>query len=240
MGFDYALGDCIARTAARRHEPLSELRLAYGITGAGVGPNSVRHAADTPHTGEVVYRDGRWRRAPLGVQRWRFTFPDPIGPQRMTRYGSGEIVTVPRHTKTAAVSCWIAVRSLSPHPALDPFFPYLRPIVSVALRSPLRRLVQLATRRVPVPDAFHDPSQQQDSRFAVAAIARGQDGAVGRAMVSGSDFHRVTAATLAYGARMMADHRFSRSGALAPAAAFDAEALLDALGSVGVTWRRES
>src|SRR5579884_488668 len=34
MGFDYAIGDCLARLAASGHEPLDELLVAYSIEGA--------------------------------------------------------------------------------------------------------------------------------------------------------------------------------------------------------------
>src|SRR6476620_6237972 len=76
LGFDYAIGDCLAHLAAQSHQPASEVVIAYAIDGSEVSGNSVQ-AATTTTGQEVVYRDGRWRAVPFELDRAWFEFPKP-------------------------------------------------------------------------------------------------------------------------------------------------------------------
>jgi short subunit dehydrogenase-like uncharacterized protein len=231
-GFDYAPGDCIASLAADGREPLRELVLAYGLFGSGVSGDAANAAPGEPGA-EVVYRDGEWRSPPQGVQRASFGFPDPLGRQPMQRYGSGEVITVPRHTATARVTTLITASSWAPHPALVGLVPYLRPFAAAVRRSPLRGILGLAAGRGNHHDAESD---RETARFTIAAIARGEDGSEGRGMVEGVDFYGLTAACLALGAtRINGD----LAGVLSPAQCFDPASLLDALGERWLSWRIE-
>jgi short subunit dehydrogenase-like uncharacterized protein len=233
-GFDYALGDCIARLVARAVEPAAELVVAYALDGPDVSANSARGAIESDHGGEVVYRDGAWRRPPLGVQRASFCFPAPTGRRPVTRYGSGEIITVPRHSRVRTVISLVTTSTFAPHPLLIPAFPFLRPAAALALRTPLRRLLERAAARTGSTGS-REPDRR-NARFVIAAIARGEDGAAAGGAVYGADFHGITAIALAYAAKQLADAGFDRSGVLGPAAAYDPEAFLDHLGSYGVSW----
>ena len=104
LGFDYALGDCIARLAAAGLEPLDELVLAYAVEGFGMTRGTLRSGLEMMKGGDVVYEDEQWRRAPGGVFKASFDFPEPIGRQPMSRYPSGEVITVPHHTRTRKVT----------------------------------------------------------------------------------------------------------------------------------------
>jgi short subunit dehydrogenase-like uncharacterized protein len=233
-GFDYALGDCLAHLVTGAVEPAEEVVVAYALEGAGVAQSSARGAVQSDHSGEVVYRDGSWHPPPLRVQRASFRFPAPIGQRPVTRYGSGEVLTLPRHTRVRNVTALVTSSTFAPHPALIGAFPYLRPAASLLLRTPLRRL---ARRAGPAP---HEPGEEErrSGHFLIAVLAHGDNGQQARGALRGSDFHLLTALALAHAAERIAEDGFDQAGALAPAAAYDPAAFLDSLGAHGVSWER--
>jgi short subunit dehydrogenase-like uncharacterized protein len=244
LGFDYAIGDCLAHLAAQSHQPASEVVIAYAIDGSEVSGNSV-HAAPTSTTREVVYRDGRWRAVPFELDRAWFDFPNPIGRRRMSRYGSGEVITVPHHVKTQSVSTLITSTSLCPYPLLLPVFPVIRPVLGLMRRTPARAIVNLVaaslggSRKGAVAandgPAANAVPPSDDRRFMVAAEVHAMSGSTGRAVAIGGNFHEVTAAILTQGALWLAAGSVV-AGVHAPATAFEPHALLDSLAADGVVW----
>jgi short subunit dehydrogenase-like uncharacterized protein len=243
LGFDYAIGDCLAHLAAQAHEPAATVVIAYAIEGAADDGSGARAT-----TTEVVYRDGQWRAVPLEIDREWFDFPQPLGRQQMSRYGSGEVITVPRHVKTQSVSTLITSTALCPYPVLLPVFPVIRPMASLLRRTPARalfRMVAAAFGRTRTSDqgpasasqaaSPASPPRGDDRRFMVVAEAHAQSGSIGRAAASGGNFHQVTAAVLAQGALWLAQGSVV-AGVHSPATAFEPHALLDALANDGVTW----
>ena len=239
MGFDYALGDCLAVLTARGHEPARDVTVAYAITGSGVSAASAEHASTTAGGGEVVYRHGEWRPVPFEIDRASFVFPDPIGPRQMARYGAGEVITVPRQIETDVVRAIITVSSLAPA-RLAPIFPYLRPLVTWIRGTPLRALMTVAGRLMAGGNATTpsspSPASRQEDTFMIGALVRGRDDTVGHGVVGGCDFHGITAATLAYGAREVARREDPVAGTRAPAEVLDPARFLDYLTARGVTW----
>ena len=233
LGFDYSPGDCIARLTARGHEPLEELQLAYAVKGLGMSRGTMRSALEIIKGGDVVYEDGDWRPAPFGVFRANFEFPEPIGRQLMSRYPSGEVITVPHHTRTKRVVSMVTARMMAPHPALAPILPYTLPPLALTLRTPLRGVLGRAIGALP-----EGPSEaeRRAAQFTVVAVARGEDGSERRGVVRGSDVYGLTAVTLVHGAELVSAPGYDRAGALGPAAAFDPEAFLNYLGDHGVSW----
>jgi len=233
LGFDYAPGDCIAHLAAGGHEPLDELLLAYDVEGFGMSRGTLRSGLEIMKGGDVVFEDGDWRPAPAGVFRASFDFPGPIGRQAMTRYPSGEVITVPRHSQTRTVVSLLTVRTAAPSPALAPVLPYAMPALALALRTPLRPVLRRAMDLLP-----EGPPEEarRASAFTIVARARGQDGSEGRGIVRGSDVYGLTAVTLAHGAELMSASGYERAGALGPAAAFDAGSFLNHLTGHGLSW----
>ena len=73
-------------------------------------------------------------------------------------------------------------------------------------------------------------------RFTIAVKTQGKDGSTGGALAEGGDFHRVTAATLAWGALRLLERDHQAGGVLAPSMAFDPESLLNGLRVEGVRW----
>ena len=233
MGFDYVPGDLIARLTARGHEPLVELVVAYAVRGFGASRGTMRSTLEILKGGDVVYEDGDWRPAAGGVFRATFDFGPPVGRQPMARYPSGEVLTVPRHTRTRRVTSLLTLKTAAPHPALVPALPFVMPGFALALRTPLRGALGRAIGALP-----EGPSEsaRRASDFTIVAVARAEDGSAHRGVVRGSDPYGLTAVTLVYGAERMASGGYDRAGALGPAAAYDPETFLNYLGDHGVTW----
>jgi short subunit dehydrogenase-like uncharacterized protein len=233
LGFDYALGDCIARLAARGHEPLEELMLGYSVKNFAMTRGTLRSGLESMKGGDVVYDSGEWRPAPFGVFRASFDFPQPIGRQTMTRYPSGEVITVPHHTRTKRVVSMLTARTAAPNAPAASVLPYLQPGLELTLRTPLRGLLSRAVDLLP---KGPDEAARRAAEFTIVSVARGEDGFTGRAIVRGSDVYRLTAVTLVHGAELMSAPGYDRAGAFGPAAAFDPEAFLNYLSDHGVSW----
>ncbi|MCW2953814.1 MAG: Saccharopine dehydrogenase [Conexibacter sp.] len=226
MGFDYAPGDLLAQLTAQGAEPLRELVIAYAIRGVQPTRGTARTALGMAAEGAIVYEDGGWRRAPLRAQRGRFPFPDPVGPRPVMRYPSGEALTVPHHVRTRKVTTLITVETLAGSDLAAPFVGALAPAVALALRSPLRALVEPALARLP-----EGPSEErrQSARFTLVAVAHGEDGRSRSGVARGRDVYGLTAAAAVHGAALMADAGYDRAGVLSPATAYEPRAFLDAL-----------
>jgi short subunit dehydrogenase-like uncharacterized protein len=235
IGFDYLPGDCIARIAAEGHEPLDELVLAYDVQGFGMSRGTLRSGLEMMKGGDVVYDDGDWRPAPGGVFRASFDFPPPIGRQGMSRYPSGEVITVPRHTRTRRVVSLVTTRTAVPSSAAAALMPYLQPGLELALRTPLRGLLQQAVRVLPEGPPEHE---RRAAAWTIVADARAEDGRRSRAVVRGVDVYGLTAVILVHAATLLSAPGYERAGALGPAAAFDPVAFLNFLGDHGVSWQR--
>jgi short subunit dehydrogenase-like uncharacterized protein len=236
MGFDYVPGDLLARLTADGHEPLDTLEIAYAVKGFGASRGTTRSAVEMMKGRDIVYRDGAWRSGPLSLEPGRFQFPEPVGTQRTARYPCGEVLTVPRHTQVRELITRITLATLAPAPQLAPVVPLIAPVLGLAARSPLGRLIDSGIERMP-----EGPSEQerQAARFTIVADARGADGSAVRGVVEGRDVYGLTAVTLVEGAERLAADGFEGRGALAPSQAFDAASFLDALAPHGVTYTLE-
>jgi short subunit dehydrogenase-like uncharacterized protein len=235
-GFDYVPGDLLCAAAARGHEPLRELVVAYAVSGFGATRGTLHSALQMLREDEVEYVDGAWRPAGALPLRERFAFPEPIGDQVVARYPGGEVVTAPRHLRTRAVRQRISARSFAPRPEVAGFVPAVTAALGPFLRTPLSAPLDALIDRLP-----EGPSDEarEHSRFTIVAEARGEDGSTGRAVLQGSDVYGLTAVTAVELARLMCLDGFDRTGARAPAQAVDAEDFLGFLGEHGVSFRRE-
>jgi short subunit dehydrogenase-like uncharacterized protein len=233
MGFDYVPGDLLAHLTAQGVEPLRELVLAYAPRHLQPTRGTLRSALGMVAAPSVVYRDGSWRPASLRVRRTSFAFPQPVGDQPVMPYPSGELLTVPRHVRTRAVSSLITVETFAGTPKAAPLAPLLMPATALALRSPLKRALEPLLARFP-----EGPSEASRARvrFTVVVEARGEDGRARRGVVTGGDVYALTAATAVHGAALMAAPGYDRAGFLAPAEAYGAKPFLDALAAQGVAY----
>jgi len=233
MGFDFVPGDCVARLVAGGMEPLAELTVAYDVADWGMSRGTLHTALEIMGGRGLVYRDGGHQPGPRGVYRLRFDFGPPAGAPTMAFYPSGEAITVPRHTRTRAVTTLMSARSIAPR-AAAPLFPFLRPGLAAALRTPARRLLDARIRRLPEGPA---PDARRKTAFTVVAEAVAEDGRRRRGEVTGRDVYGLTAGSLVWAARRMTAEGYDLAGALAPAEAFDPEELLEALAGYEVRWQ---
>jgi short subunit dehydrogenase-like uncharacterized protein len=231
LGFDYAFGDCIARLAASDLEPLDELTVAYSVEGFGMTRGTLRSGLEMMKGGDVVYEDEQWKTAPRGVSKATFDFPEPIGRQPMSRYPAGEVITVPHHTRTKKVTALLTLSTMAPKP-LAPVLPYAMPGAALALRTPLRGLLNRAVGLLPEGPKEDD---RRAAQFTIVARAQASGGAR-QGVVRGSDVYGTTAVTLVHGAELLSAPGFDRAGALGPAAAFDPAAFLN---HAAVSWQLE-
>ena len=235
IGFDYLPGDCIARLAAEAHEPLEELVIAYDVQGFEMSRGTLRSALEIMQGGDVIYDGGDWRPVPAGVFRASFEFPEPVGRQAMSRYPSGEVITVPRHTRTRRVVSLMSTRTAVPSSVGAALMPYLQPGFQLALRTPVRGLLRQAVRVLP---EGPPEDERRATSWTIVADARGEDGHSRRAVARGVDVYGLTALILVHAAMLLSAPDYDRAGALAPAAAFDPVAFLNFLGDHGVSWER--
>jgi short subunit dehydrogenase-like uncharacterized protein len=233
MGFDYAPGDLIAALTADGMGPLEEIVVAYCVHGFAPTHGTALSGLEIMRGGDVVWSGGDWRPAPRSADGGSWRFPEPIGEQRMLRYPAGEQVTVPRHVETAQVRTLL--NGMVVPPRLMPLAVISSPLLGLTMRTPLRRAMGPLIRRLPAA-----PSEQgrKASRFTISCEARGKSGAR-RGTVRGSDVYGLTAVSLAHGALLCADPTYDRSGALAPAQAFDPASFLAALADFGVSVKVE-
>lgn len=234
VGFDYLPGDLACRLAARDVEPAREVVVAYWVTGFSATRGTMHSALDGVRSRPLEYRDGAWRQSGLLPGRARFRFPPPVGDQAVTRWPSGEVLTVPRHTDTRSVRSLFAVGSLAPVGPLAGVVPLTLPVTALALRTPVKTILDLAVDRLP--EGPSEPARRR-ARFVVAALARGENGVDGRCEVRGGDLYGLTAVIAVHSASLLADPGFDGAGALAPAQAFDPVEFLNYLGDHGVSFR---
>jgi short subunit dehydrogenase-like uncharacterized protein len=229
MGFDYAPGDLIAALTAEGMGPLEEIVVAYCVHGFAPTHGTALSGLEIMRGGDVIWSDGDWQPAPRSADGGRWHFADPIGEQRMLRYPAGEQITVPRHVETARVRTLL--NGMVVPPRLMPVAAAASPLLGLAMRTPLRRVMGTLIRRLPAA-----PSEQnrKASRFTISCEARNKSGAR-RGIVRGSDVYGLTAVSVAHGALLCADPAYDRSGALAPAQAFDPASFLAVMADIGLS-----
>jgi short subunit dehydrogenase-like uncharacterized protein len=230
MGFDYVPGDLIASLTAADMGPLDEIVIAYAVRGFAPTRGTSSSALEMMRGGDLEWRQGRWQPAPRSPDGGSWRFPAPIGERRMLRYPAGEQVTVPQHVETARVRTLLSGMMLPPR--LMPLLPLTMPAVGLAMRSPLRRLASAVISRMPEGPSEDD---RRKSRFTIVCEASAGS-RKRRGSVSGPDLYGLTARTIVEGALQAADPSFERSGALAPAQAFEPAAFLDSLADFGVDY----
>jgi short subunit dehydrogenase-like uncharacterized protein len=230
------VGDLLSHLVARDREPLASLEIGYWTVNQAMGRGTALTVLEVLRERDLVYENGSLSFGGRGIQLGSFEFPPPIGKQPVIRFPSCEVITVPRHTQTRAVRVVQAAAGLAPKPALARFVQLGLPVGQAALRTPIYRLAQRAASRS---SAAPTEQQREAAEFTVHVVAHSETGAIASATARGRDPYRLTAAALTQAARYMSEPDYSRAGALAPAVAFDPEALLRALEPIGLSWSVE-
>lgn len=229
MGFDYLPGDMIGALTAKGMGELEEISFAYAVSGFGPSRGTATTALGQMSDGDVQWLEGQFVAGDRSVSRGKYTFPEPIGEERMTRYPAGEHITIPRHVKARTVRTSLNAAATSPLPIAAPV---VLPAVQLALRTPLRRPLTAAVGRLPEGPKAED---RQAARFTIVCDARA--GARRRqGIIRGKDVYGLTAACVALAAQRMASPAFAGRGALAPSQAFSPEEFLAELSDFEVEW----
>ena len=227
MGFDYVPGDMLAAVTAEPLSALDDLVVAYAVSGFGATRGTLRSALGVLAGGDVEWRDGEVASAPRGRGAGTFDFGDPLGRQRVIRLPGGEHVTVPRHVQTQRVRTVLTTATALPFARLfGPVVPVVMPALGFFVRTPAKRLVELAIGRLPEGPS---PEDRRAARFTVVCDATAGDRRR-RGVLTGTDVYGFTARATVEGAIRCAAPAFDGAGALAPSQAFAPEDFLSAVG----------
>lgn len=216
MAFEVCLSDCAARIAAQRAGQVDEVAVTYRIDKAAVSTGTwrtiMRMAADAPVA--AGWHDVR--------------FPGDTATYSGFEIPGAEVVTIARHTPNAkvhaymssgnAISTWITRRAM--------------PYSTAFLKSPLGDWLRKRAEAAPTGSGPSDDDRAKH-RWRLAAEAKGP-GTGASVYLAGPDPYGLTAVIAVLGARMMMRPGFDKKGVMAPAQAFDASEILEALKEDGV------
>lgn len=228
MGFDYAPGDLLASLVAEGMGPLEEIIVAYSVAGFGATRGTALSALGIIGGDSVVWSDGRRQKAPRNADGGDWDFPAPVDRKRTLRYPSGEQLTVPMHVETDSVRTLLNGMMIPAR--LAPLSGLAMPALGMALRTPLRRAAEAFIGRMPEGPSDED---RKRTRFMVCCEARAASRSR-RGVTTGTDVYGITAVTTSHAALLAAAPDFDRTGALAPAQAFDPADFFTALEDFGV------
>jgi short subunit dehydrogenase-like uncharacterized protein len=232
MGFDYVPGDMIASLTADGMGELDEISMHYCWQGFKPSQGTARTTLEILRGAGLVWRDGEWAEDGGGAARGVYEFPSPVGRQRMMRYPAGEQITVPRHIETRNVRTAINAGDFS-NDRVAQLFTAMVPPASLAMRTPIKRLLDAAISRLP-----EGPTPAQRDRVRWMIVCEAKRGEAGRkGVISGRDVYGLTAAAIVKGAILTASEGFERRGGLAPSQAFEPEGFLAGLDGFDVHWQ---
>jgi short subunit dehydrogenase-like uncharacterized protein len=200
------LADLLVTAAADADKPIERVDIAVGL-------DSWQPTRGTRVTGErnratrKIQRGGRLVPLPQPAQEEAWSFPSPIGDQRVVMLPFTETLTVSRHLSVDTVESWFVLSALR------------------ELRDP--------DTPPPKPSDERGRSSQQFVMDVVVA----QDGGVRRVTATGRDIYAVSAPIVAEATARLLDGKTSSKGGVASLGqAFDAADFLAALDTVEVTF----
>lgn len=232
MGFDYAPGDMLAALTAEGMGRLDELTVAYAVSGFTPTRGTALSAIDMVSDGGVEWVAGHYRQAPRNASRGHFPFPEPIGERRVGRYPAGEQITVPRHVEVKQVRTLIDIKGLLGGLPTGPLGGTLMTASGLLMDTPLATISRKIVEQLPEGPS---PENREQARYTLVCDVRGPQGRR-RGILRGADIYGITAKTTTEGALRMASEGFERSGALAPAEAFDPAEFLETLKPAGISY----
>ena len=231
MGFDYAPGDMLCSLTAQGLGELDELSVHYAWQNFQPSQGTARTTLEMISGDDLEWTNMEWVKAGGGVSRGTYTFPEPVGRQRMMRYPSGEQVTVPRHVPTRNVRATMNVAAFSSERLAPVFAATVRP-TGLAMKTPLKRLAGAVISRLP---EGQTPEQRERMRWTIVCEAK-RGKIEHKGVVSGKDVYGLTAAAVSSGAMLASRRGFDRRGGLAPSQAFDPTSFLAGLERFEVRW----
>lgn len=236
MAFSHAPGDLLCHLVGSAVEPVRTLTVAYHVEGFQMSRGTMHSSLEQLNGLDVAYEHGVWTPGGARPRTARFRFPAPIGSQRVARYPTGEVVTVPRHVVCDEVAARISTVSIAPR-LVAPVVPSVTPVLGRVLRSRAKGLLDRAIGLLP---EGPDEAGRGRVRWTICVAAEGRDGQRAHGIARGPDIYGFTAVAIAEAALRMAQPGYAVTGAAAPAQAVDAASFLDSVAPVGVTWEVET
>ncbi len=209
FGFDYVPGDLAARLAAEGLEPLDEVVAAYSVSNASSSAGTRKTIGRVMEQPQAAWQDGRLVESRFGATTRQIRFP--FGERDAVEWSGTEPLTVPRHTEVRNVRSYVR----APKAAAG----------AGRIAKVVAPLVRATARLGPEGPS---PEERAQARFAVVAEARGPQGGR-RVTLAGHDMYGLTGLLIARGAEALRHGEARGAGALAPAEAFEAAALLERL-----------
>ncbi len=232
MAFSHAPGDLLCHVVGQQVEPVRRLVVAYHVEGFQMSRGTMHSSLEQMNGLDVAYEGGQWIAGGARPRTDRFAFPAEIGVQRVARYPTGEVVTVPRHVVCDEVAARISTVSIAPR-LVAPAVPSITPLLGRLLRSRAKQVLERVIARLPEGPAEED---RGSVRWTIAVEAVGRDGATAQGLVEGPDIYGFTAGSIAEAAVRMASPDYDVVGAVAAAQAFDAASFLNAMAPLGLRW----
>jgi short subunit dehydrogenase-like uncharacterized protein len=204
--FANAPGDLAAGIAAEGLGPLDEVVVASDQSGLDLSRGSRRTLAEVMAQPQAAWEGGVLLPSRFGATTRRVRFPS--GERTVVEWGGPEPLTVPRHVEVRSVRSYVR----APRAAA----------VAGRFSDRLASIVRVSAK---VGRAGPPPEKRRRTTFSVVAKARGPSGAR-RATILGRDVYGTAAQLLARAAHGLASGDVSKTGALAPAEAFEPRAFL--------------
>jgi short subunit dehydrogenase-like uncharacterized protein len=224
MAFYAAPADLASALAAQAlGRPAEAVDITYRLVGARPSKGTLRTNVRRATQPCPVWEDGRLVDRRIGDDLHEFRFPEPYGRATVARWPGGEVLSVPRHTGARSVAVYLGMPKA----------------MAAVFRNPRLTALLQPVGRALVGKGTGGPAEEARSRarFVIVAQARLGDEECS-CVIEGHDFYGVTAAACAEAAQRTSAMAEPRSGALAPAEAFDPAGFLDTLSSY-LTWRIE-
>lgn len=222
MAFEFALGDSVAAVAvdeAPGSPRAIDMFYAWTETTSSVGTR--RTVLRMLGRKAWVREGGTLERQPPGARRRTVTLASGRTLHAVS-FGSGEVVTVPRHVEVDTVRGWAVMNATRARLAtiLAPALPIVMPL--------LRPFVEALVTRKP------DPTTQEleNAAFTIRVEVQTETG-THAIEVHGANPYGLTAAAVVYAARRLREPG-TPAGVLAPAQLVDPRAFLEALAPRGV------
>ena len=224
MAFYSAPADLAAALAAGAlGSPPDTVEIAYRLAGARPSKGTLRTNLRRAGQPCAVWENGQLVSRRTGDDPRLFRFPEPYGHCTVARWPGAEVLGVPRHTGARSVSVYVRMPKAA----------------AAVFRNPRLTALLQPIGRALVGQGTGGPSDEARRRARYVVLARARTGnAETRCIVEGHDMYGVTASACAEAAQRLTATSEGRSGALAPAEAFDAAGFLDALAGY-LTWRIE-
>lgn len=227
--FDFAVADAGAALAALGLNECEEISIYYAFEGGFATSRgtkkSVLHAITSAN---YFYRDGRYVEISAAGEQRTIEFPK-IGARVCLAVGGGEVISVPRHVRTRAVSTFMSLGQSRLAVKAG------AAMLGAVMKTPLRGLI---FNRIDAQAAGPDEAERARTMFTIICEARAGERRQ-RVIITGRDPYGLSAIIVAETATRLVAADKDVAGATSAARAFGAEMIERVTAPHSVDWRRE-